>query len=269
MAQVSRGDELLLSPVRRRIVEALDALPPESLEQGQPQRSRGLTAAEVGAAVQLHPTSARFHLEQLVGAGVLTAAFHRHGTGRPRKRYAVSAGQRVPADTDASYRMLAELLTEAVAQQESGGRVSPEEAGARWARQHMRALSPDGPTLSQAQTPGQWLAKTGRIVDLLEAWGYRPSVKTEDDGRTATVVLSQCPFLQLAQAHTEVVCAAHLGLLRGALEVLGEPDTDVRLEPFAERGVCRAALTTRAELAPPRIKPVNTTPTRRTTRDHA
>jgi predicted ArsR family transcriptional regulator len=261
VAQVSRrGDELLLSPVRRRIVEVLDALPTRGAEEGSLQRSTGLTAAEVGAAVQLHPTSARFHLEQLVAAGVLTSSFHRHGTGRPRKRYAVGAGHGTGVNTEASYRMLAELLTQAVAPQQSGDRLSAEEAGARWARQHV--LSPDGADslTTPAQTPGQWLATTGRVVDLLEAWGYRPSVRTGAGGHTVTVVLAQCPFLELARAHTDVVCAAHLGLLKGALEALGEVGTDVRLEPFAEGGACRAQLTTRACLTPPRIIPVTTIP---------
>jgi predicted ArsR family transcriptional regulator len=267
VAQVSRGgDELLLSPVRRRIVAALTALPPSGPEDssdngseaGSQPQSTGLTAAEVGAAVQLHPTSARFHLEQLVAAGVLTASFHRHGTGRPRKRYAVHAGHRSRVDPETSYRMLAELLTQAVAPQQSGDRLSPEEAGARWARQHLRPL--DGAVPAPARTPGQWLATTGRVVDFLEAWGYEPSVRTEVGGHTATVVLGRCPFLELARAHTDVVCAAHLGLLKGALEALGEVDTEVRLAPFAERGACRAQLTTRAHLTPPEISPVTTIP---------
>jgi predicted ArsR family transcriptional regulator len=99
--------------------------------------------------------------------------------------------------------------------------------------------------LSPARTPGQWLAKVGRLLDLLETWGYDPSVRTTDHGRTAEVALARCPFLSLAESHTEVVCAAHRGLLRGALDVFGEPDADVEIQPFALPGVCLARLTSR------------------------
>ena len=240
-----RSAALLVSPVRRRIVDTLSALPLFSGDQ-TPNRATGLTAGEVGERLGLHVTSARFHLEQLVDAGVLVASFHRHGTGRPQKRYAALPERATAAPRDDAYRMLAELLTEALAGRDEGA-LTPEEAGSRWAHQHVRRLSEaeDLPDLSPARTPGQWLAKVGRLLDLLETWGYDPSVRTTDHGRTAEVALARCPFLSLAESHTEVVCAAHRGLLRGALDVFGEPDADVEIQPFAFPGVCLARLTSR------------------------
>ncbi|MDF2092127.1 helix-turn-helix domain-containing protein [Knoellia sp. 3-2P3] len=245
--QPPRSAALLVSPVRRRIVDTLAGLP-QLPAHGTPSRATGLTAAEVGERLGLHVTSARFHLEQLADAGVLAASFHRHGTGRPQKRYAVLPDRAPVQQQDDPYRMLAELLTEALAQPD-GGALSPEDAGARWALAHVRQLSGSGDAeLPQARTPGEWLAKVGRLLDLLEAWGYEPSVRTTDQGRTAEVALARCPFLSLAESHTEVVCAAHVGLIRGALDVFGEPDAEVHLQPFALPGICLARLTTLAAL---------------------
>jgi predicted ArsR family transcriptional regulator len=246
--QTPRSAALLVSPVRRRIVDTLEALPLTSTGQ-VPDRTTGLTAAEVGERLGLHVTSARFHLEQLTGAGVLAATFHRHGTGRPQKRYAVLP-DRAPAASppDDAYRMLAELLTEALAPRE-GGALTPEDAGERWARDHVRRLGSLEEELPRARTPGEWLAKVGRLLDLLESWGYEPSIRTTDQGRTAEMALARCPFLSLAQSHTDVVCAAHRGLLRGALDVFGEPDADVSIEPFAMPGICLARLTAGEESA--------------------
>jgi predicted ArsR family transcriptional regulator len=242
-----RSAALLVSPVRRSIVDTLSGLPLFS-GAGEPNRADGLTAAEVGQRLGLHVTSARFHLEQLVAAGVVTASFHRHGTGRPHKRYAALPDRAGAAAPEDAYRMLAQLLTEALSPRE-GGALSPEDAGSRWAREHVRALGGTGDApLPQAQTAGQWLAKVGHVLDLLESWGYEPSLRTSDHGRTAEVALARCPFLDLAEAHTEVVCAAHRGLLQGALHVFGEPDAEVRLQPFALPGVCIAHLRTRAAL---------------------
>ena len=254
MAEASPlGTDLLASPVRRRVVALLADLPHTSDEPLTPSRSTGLTAAEVGARVGLHGTTARFHLERLVEAGVLMAGFHRHGTGRPHKRYAV-APEKAPTSGPAdAYRMLAELLTEALAPQAAGGALSPEAAGSRWAHQHVRALGGvAGSELPQARTAGQWLAKMGMVLDLLDSWGYEPSLRTADRGRAAEIALGRCPFLELAEAHTQVVCAAHRGVLRGTLDVLGEPDTDVRIEPFVAPATCMAHVATRAVLTLPR-----------------
>lgn len=255
MAEASPlGTNLLASPVRRRVVALLADLPPAADEPLSPSRSTGLTAAEVGTRVGLHVTTARFHLERLVEAGVLMAGFHRHGTGRPHKRYAVAPEEAPTSRPADAYRMLAELLTEALAPQAAGGALSPETAGSRWAHQHVRALSGVAADneLPQARTAGQWLAKMGLVLDLLESWGYEPSLRTADRGRAAEIALGRCPFLELAEAHTQVVCAAHRGVLQGTLDVLGEPDTDVRIEPFAAPGTCLAHVATRAVLTLPR-----------------
>ena len=70
------GSALLLSRVRRSIVDQLSALPRLAVE-GRPTRDRGLTAAELGEVLGLHSTTVRFHLDRLVAAGVL-----REVTGR-------------------------------------------------------------------------------------------------------------------------------------------------------------------------------------------
>ena len=69
---------LLASPVRRKIVDAL------ALADGDAD-TPGFTAAELGAEVGLHVTTVRFHLDQLVAAGLVESAVRREGgAGRPR-----------------------------------------------------------------------------------------------------------------------------------------------------------------------------------------
>ena len=50
--------------------------------------------------------------------------------------------------------------------------------------------------------------------------------------------MCRCPFKDLAESHGGVICALHLGLLRGALEELRAPVQVDALRPFAEPGVC-------------------------------
>ena len=231
--------ELLDSPVRRRIVDLLSELATHDAHGAQ-----GLTAAELGERLGVHPTTARFHLDQLVGSGLVESHFVKARVGRPRKLYR-SPTRPLPVDGSAAMRKLTELLTETWPGDDHT--VTPEQAGRRWALRHVRTEG----TPTQARSPGAWLGKIGLTVDALHEWGYRPDLRTSDAGRTAELVLTDCPFMTLAQARPDVVCGVHRGLIRGALEAVGEPETDVGLQPFVEPGMCLATITTRAPFGSP------------------
>lgn len=227
--QASHGVSLLSSPVRRSIVDTLTARGP-------------MTAKDLGAVIDLHVTTARFHLDQLVAGGLLAASFQKQGgAGRPKKLYAVRPGSlagETPREAE-SMRILAGLLTETFNASENGEPLSPAEAGRRWALEHV----PESGS-GKADTPGRWLAKVGEMVDVLGDWGYTPEVSTADGGRTARINLIDCPFLDLARQNPAVACGIHRGLLAGAMEQLGESDAEVSLEPFVAPFLCRAHLTT-------------------------
>ena len=209
---------LLASPVRRRLVEALaladgDAVTP------------GLTAAELGTQVGLHVTTVRFHLDQLVAAGMVESAVPPRGSaGRPRKVYSLAPGSLddVDARAEANHlRLLSGLLASTLTQGVSGHTMTPAEAGRRWAVDH---VAPEQ-GLPPADTPGRWLGKLAQMIDVLQEWGYTPELKTSDGGRVAEVTLANCPFLDLARANPAVVCGIHRGLIAGSLAQLGESGT--------------------------------------------
>jgi predicted ArsR family transcriptional regulator len=227
---------LLTSPVRRRILEVLEAA-----EHGDPDRlgGEGLTAAQLAKQLSLHVTTVRFHLDQLVAAGLLEASFHKHiGAGRPRKVYAPVARPRPRTSSQESLALLTTLLTEAfTAQVEDGASLSPEEAGRRWAEEHVPVQD-----TQPAVTAGEWIAKLGRAIDVLSAWGYEPELTADGVGRDARIELAHCPFRDLARANTEVVCGIHRGLIAGTMNRLGEPRTEVDLFPFADGHRCIARI---------------------------
>jgi predicted ArsR family transcriptional regulator len=228
--------DLLASPVRRALVDTL-----ATSGQLDPDR-RGLMAAEVAAAHGLHVTTVRFHLDQLVAAGILETHFERPArAGRPRKLYSVAPGtlDSSAASDTAAYKALAELLTSTFARAASGA-ITPADAGREWARRHVRPADA-GP----ARSPGQWLGKLGRMVDVLRGWGYTPQVSTSEDGREVAVALVDCPFLDLARDNPAVVCGIHRGLIAGTMAQLGEEHTEVSLEPFVEPNRCLAHVRTR------------------------
>ena len=237
--------DVLDSPVRRRIVDVLANLPDPRTGAGEPA---GLTAAELATELGLHVTTARFHLDQLVSSQLVDTSFVRAGVGRPRKLYRIRARTMTTPRAGDTLAALTELLAGAW-QPGEGPPLTPEQAGEQWAVAHADPL-PE-PEREPATSAGAWLGKVGRTVDLLQRWGYVPEVRTEDGGRTAELTLFDCPFLSLAQAHPDVVCGVHRGLLKGALRSVGEEDTEVGLQPFVAPRRCLARITTRTEFRPP------------------
>ncbi len=226
---------LMASPVRRSLVEAL-----ERGEEGAADAT-GMTAAELAPLVGLHVTTVRFHLDQLVGAGVLRSEFRRQeSAGRPRKVYLPV--EQVPGQTaHEPLRLLTQLLAEAMTATVEGESLTPFEAGRRWAREHLPAHEGRAP----AETAGTWIARVGEMIDVLQEWGYHPELSTSEAGRAARVELSDCPFLDLARDNEAVVCGVHRGLIAESMTQLGETGTEVALEPFVTESRCLAHLRTR------------------------
>src|SRR3954471_13836921 len=218
-AAADRPVQLLDSPVRRAIVDMLANLADAD--------ELGLTATDLGQRLDIHPTTARFHLDQLETHGLVTSYFQRGRVGRPRKVYRSPQRPLPGRNGESALHALTRLLTESWQQTDDGDPVTPEQAGRRWALEHARAYAGEDyhRPRAQAHTAGAWLGKVGETVDLLHRWGYQADVRTEDGGRTAELTLVDCPLLPLAEDHLDVVCGVHRGLLRGALEAIGEPDT--------------------------------------------
>jgi predicted ArsR family transcriptional regulator len=245
---------LLASPVRRHIVEVLRAARrvPARDESAGSSAVTGMTAAQIARAVGLHVTTARFHLDQLVTAEVLITTTHRRaGAGRPCKIFALAPATPTPADDALAVTLLTELLTENFSDRRADGHpLNPDEVGFRWARRHIPCK--DSPA---ARSIGEWVGKVGGLMDVLERWGYAPELATTNGGRVARIDLPHCPFRELAQQHTDVVCGIHRGLISGTLDRLGEPDTDVTLVPFARGSTCIAHLRRTVDFPPSEARP--------------
>lgn len=187
-----------------------------------------LSVAEVAEAMDLHVNTARFHLDGLVGDALAERTTElRQTRGRPRILY-TSEG---PSPGPRSYELLAEMLTGLVSSLDAAGPATVE-LGKAWGRHLVERAAPS------ENVDGQ--EAVARLSRLLDRVGFRSETRATKDG--TEVRLRHCPFREVAQKHTDIVCAIHLGLMQGALDELDAPVAATSLEPFVTPQMCIANL---------------------------
>jgi predicted ArsR family transcriptional regulator len=219
LTQADPPDNAALGASRARVLEVLQAAP------------EPMAVDEVAKEVGLHPNTTRFHLDALVAGGLAERASEtRAQPGRPRALY--SAATDSPRAGRRSYRLLAEILTSYVANRTKQPAQAALEAGEAW-----------GHFLAERPAPFRRVdadAATQQLTETLEEIGFEPEAITE--GRTREIHLHHCPFRETAEEHREVVCAIHLGLMRGVLDEINAPVDAERLDPFVRPTLCIARL---------------------------
>jgi predicted ArsR family transcriptional regulator len=66
--------------------------------------------------------------------------------------------------------------------------------------------------------------------------GFDPAVVSGDSG--ATLAFAHCPFRALAEAHPDLVCSLHRGLVEGLVEGFAGASVE-RFHPLVDRSPCR------------------------------
>lgn len=193
-----------------------------------------LSAADVAAATGLHLNTARFHLDALADDGLAERTSEpRETPGRPRVLYTAQG----PVPGPRSYGLLAEMLTGLVASLDDAGPAAVE-AGKAWGRHLVERAAP-----SERVGAEEAVARLNRVLDAV---GFRPELRASHEAAEQPEIrLHHCPFREVAERHTDVVCAIHLGLMQGALEELRAPVEASSLEPFVSPQLCVARLQAR------------------------
>ena len=187
---------------------------------------RPLATAEIAETLDLHPNTVRPHLERMRDLGLVDVTAEATGAvGRPQHRYALaddapSLGLEPPV-----FPMLTRILLAGAA----AGHLDPGDV-ADAAREHGRSTaSTVAPTLACAD------ALERQLADL----GFDPT--RVDDGPRVTIAFSHCPFRELAEAHPDLVCSMHRGMVEGFVDARGEAEVD-RFHPLIDRTPCQVEL---------------------------
>ena len=176
----------------------------------------GLETEAIATRVGLHPNTVRWHLARLADDGVVRSAPERRRTrGRPSIVHRLTSEGIVRGRDE--YRMLATMLTAALADDSDGARRA-HTTGREWGR-HLAAAEPGV-----------------EVAALLDRQGFA----AQQDGDR--IEMRRCPFYALAETSPQIVCTLHHGIVDGALEEVGSERRVERLEPFVEPRLCIAHL---------------------------
>jgi predicted ArsR family transcriptional regulator len=223
MDEVPGGAGTPPSPAAARVLSALRARPAPA------------TAAELGHALGLHPTTVRFHLDRLAAAGLVTFERSAEGRrGRPALRYRLLAAARDtrPTPDPAVWRPMVEALAEMLDGEMQDGDAHPGDGTAR------RGIDTGAERSRRAEAAGArwadelWAQDQTGLLPELARLGFSPE-RAPWGAR-----LRSCPFADAAGRHPGTICVIHLGLARRLARHQGISGA-VGLVPFAEPSACR------------------------------
>jgi predicted ArsR family transcriptional regulator len=165
-----------------------------------------LATAEIADMLGLHVNTVRPHLERMREVGLLEVHTEGRGTvGRPQHRYSLAADAPSLGLEPSPYPTMARMLLHAA-----------HEAGL-----DRSELAEAGRVQGQADAH-QWPAGTACLDALIveqAKLGFDPAVVEEELG--ATMAFAHCPFRELAEAHPDLVCGLHCGLVEGFVDAIG------------------------------------------------
>jgi predicted ArsR family transcriptional regulator len=186
------------------------------------------TTAEIADALDLHPNTAREHLERMRELRLLAVETESQGSvGRPQHRYSLAADAPSLGLEPPVYKMIASMLADVAA---LGAPDVEDVAAMGWDQGRQAARRTTAKTCVEA------------LSTVLDELGFDPATGVE--GSEASIAFAHCPFRELAELYPDIVCNLHRGLVEGFVEEFG----GARVTAFAtlaDRDPCRVELTVR------------------------
>ncbi len=198
-----------------------------------------ITREQAAEGVGIARHVAKFHLDRLAEDGLLDTDYQRPagrtgpGAGRPTKRYRRAQGEIVVSLPERHYDLAARILAEAVTTAQQSG-VPIGDAVTAAAHRSGRRIAHSASDSILSRDPAD------AVGELLAANGYEPVTEPPAEG-LARITLRNCPFHQLAETHTELVCGLNLDLITGLLDSHPECGLNAHLDPGPGR--CCVTLT--------------------------
>lgn len=202
------------------------------------------STAEVAESLDLHPNTVRPHLERMRDVGLLALGTESRGdVGRPQHLYSLapdapSLGLE-PRPMPLLARMLAQVAASVGVEAEEAAQVGREQGRQSVPSPVLLAEGTDDADYSDDDDEETLSPCVEALAVELARLGFDPAVA--GDGEAATVAFTHCPFAELAQAHPEIVCQLHRGMVEGFVEARGGAVVE-QFGTLLDRQPCRVEL---------------------------
>jgi predicted ArsR family transcriptional regulator len=190
-----------------------------------------LATADIADSLDLHPNTVRPHLERMREVGLLeVSAEVRTAVGRPQNLYALIDGAPSLGLEPPTFPMLARMLVRLA---EAAGATAEDAADVGREQGQLDAV----PYANAASC-------LEALVERLDSLGFDPAVDGSDEGETAVIAFAHCPFRELAEAHPDLVCSLHRGMVEGFVEAMGDAEVE-EFHPLVHRQPCQVSVASR------------------------
>jgi predicted ArsR family transcriptional regulator len=190
-----------------------------------------LATADIADSLGLHANTVRPHLERMREVGLLEIFSEvRTGVGRPQNLYALRESSPSLGLEPSTYPMLARMLVRLA---EAAGATSADALDVGREQGQIDAV----PYANAASC-------LEALVDRLDGMGFDPAVDGTADGESAVIAFAHCPFRELAEAHPDLVCSLHRGLIEGFVDTMGDASVD-DFHPLVHRRPCQVSIASR------------------------
>jgi predicted ArsR family transcriptional regulator len=170
------------------------------------QAGHPVSREEAADALGISRGLAAFHLDKLVGAGLLRTRYEApaglpRGRGRTPKVYEAAPGEVAVSMPARQYALAAQIMADAIADDPTSAATAVQ----RHARRHGREVG------ARLRSMGTDL--TGALAGL----GFHPQHAAD------RIRLTNCPFDALATAQTELICGLNLAFINGLVDTIDAP----------------------------------------------
>lgn len=221
------------SPAKRRNGEEIRSAILEHLRRETGHGGKGLSSRQVGVVFGIHPTTARFHLERLVGQGKLIRQEARSSTVKSPGNHTARRGRPTivykPVDHEQARESMIASLCMAL-ESATAGSLSMTDSALKAGRAWGLDLARGNSCGEDEQAPAN---PSELPLGILEGLGFAPEPIGKGNGGYR---LTACPFMDDV-IHHPIICSIHLGMIQGFLAGKGR-QTRVRLEPLSSPQGC-------------------------------
>ncbi|TCT26959.1 putative ArsR family transcriptional regulator [Melghiribacillus thermohalophilus] len=177
-----------------------------------------VTVQEIAREFHIHPNVARLHLSKLEEVNMIISQTRKTGKGgRPYRVYRLSDHVIELYFPFRDYQLLAKIALETLASLGTAGDEALARTGKRFGQEMIQRLYDEQEEKTLTTNQKMNLLKEASVM-----LGLNPEFYYDEEEKSVVMKIFNCPFKELANEHSLILCNMHANFIRGMFDVLFE-----------------------------------------------